>query len=411
MHTTGDARQVTLGQKTEPAVDPATERMPTQMSLAPDRTARQQVAIGNRYEGANVIKHDGWYYLFASATNCCNGPLTGYSVFAGRSRSALGPFKDREGNSLMAGRVGGTPVIAMNGNRWVGTGHSSAFQDRGGQWWMAYHAVDRNDPYFANRPGFTKRPPLLDPLDWVHGWPTVRAGRWASDTRMPAPAAQPGQRTSYRPRLVRPDRTGRQLKEFSDDFDGTALDDRWSWVRPPEAGTYGVQDGRFRFDTQSADLYVDNNTASVLTEKAPRGDYVAQTKVRLDVPPEGCCYNFVQAGLVVYGSDDSFIKLAHASIWETRQTEFATEVPTAPASYPRYGNTVVGPPADETWLRVVKRSDHYTAYTSQDGRRWVRGGTWVNDTIGADPQLGLVSMGGSGFTAHFDNVKVWSLRR
>ncbi len=67
--------------------------------------------------------------------------------------------------------------------------------------------------------------------------------------------------------------------------------------------------------------------------------------MRLDVPAEGCCFNYVQAGLVVYGGDDSFIKLVHASIWETRQTEFAKEVP-AGTEPSRYGNSVVGPPAD-----------------------------------------------------------------
>lgn len=413
MTTTGEPTQVAQGQQTEPAVDPATQRMPTQMSF--DRntvtdSARTQIAIGNRYEGTNVVQHGGWYYLFASATNCCNGPLTGYSVFAGRSRSPLGPFVDREGNSLLAGRVGGTPVLSMNGNRWVGTGHSSAFRDDGGQWWMAYHAVDRDDPYFANRPGFTKRPALLDPLDWVDGWPTVRAGRGASDVRMPAPAAQPGERTTYRPRPVAPQRPGRRLDRYSDSFSGSSLDPRWSWVRPPDPSTYGVEGGRFRFDTQAGDLYVDSNTASVLTEQAPRGDYVVQAKVNLDLPAEGCCHNYVQAGLVVYGSDDAFLKLAHVSIWETRQTEWATEVPTAPASYPRYGNTVVGPPGDDTWLRIVKHGDHFTAYTSQDGRRWVRGGVWVNDTVGARPRIGLVSMGGTGFHARFDDVRVWTLR-
>ncbi len=297
----------------------------------------------------------------------------------------------------------------MNGNRWVGTGHGSAFRDFDGQWWMVYHAVDKTDPYFADRPGFTKRPALLDPVDWVRGWPTVRAGRWASDQRMPAPAAQPGQRTAYRPSPVRPDRLGKRLSRFSDDFSGGTLDPAWSWVRQPDPATYAVEGGRLRFDTQPADLYVDSNTASVLTRRAPRGDYVVEAKVDLDVPPEGCCFNYVQAGLVVYGYDDAFVKLVHASIWETRQTEFATEVPSAPASYPRYGNTVVGPPGDDTWLRIVRRGDRFTAYTSQDGRRFVRGGTWVND-LDDDARIGLVSMGGSGFTGRFDHVRTWSLR-
>jgi arabinan endo-1,5-alpha-L-arabinosidase len=411
MTTTGAARQITIGQKTKPAVDPATERMPTQMSF--DRntaaeSARTRVAIGNRYEGANVVRHDDWYYLFVSATNCCNGPLTGYSVFAGRSRDPLGPFVDREGNSLMAGRVGGTPVISMNGNRWVGTGHSSAFRDFGGKWWLAYHAVDRTDPYFAGQPGFTKRPALLDPVDWVGGWPMVRSGRWASDQKISAPAAQPGQRTRYRPNPVQPLAVGPRLDAYSDEFRGTALKSRWTWVREPSAASYAVSDGRFRFDTQSGDLFVDSNTASVLTERAPDGDFMVQTVVLLDVPPKGCCHNFVQAGLVVYGSDDSFVKLAHASIWETRQTEWATEVPTAPESSPRYGNSVVGPPADQTWLRIVKRGDRYRAYTSQDGEHWVRGGVW-NNHVGDQPRIGLVSMGGEGFTARFAHVRVHRL--
>jgi arabinan endo-1,5-alpha-L-arabinosidase len=384
------------------------------------------VTIPNRYEGSNVVKHGGWYYFMGSATNCCNGPLTGYSVFAGRSRSPLGPFVDREGNSLLAGRVGGTPVISMNGNRWVGTGHNSTFRDFDGQWWTAYHAVNRFDPFFENEGTFTKRPVLLDPVTWRHGWPSVRAGRWASTGRMPAPAAQPGEQSTYRPRAVRPQRRGEALPQFSDSFNRTRLGKRWSWVREPDASTYGVEGGAFRFDVQRADLFVDSNTASVLTRPAPDGDFVVQTKVALDVPAEGCCFNFAQAGLVLYGSDDAFIKLTNTSIWETRQTEFAKEVPTGPVmpngQELRYGNTVVGPPGDETWLRIVKETraggarTEFTGYTSQDGRHWVRGGTWVHNRLGNDLRIGLVSMGSeptlvNDFTARFDDVRVWTLRR
>ena len=415
----GPATRVARGQETEPDVDPVELRRPTQLALSGRSRAlppAQQVAIGNRYEGANVVKRGGWYYLFASASNCCNGPLTGYSVFAGRARTPFGPFRDREGRSLVAARVGGTPVVSMNGNRWVGTGHNSVFRDRSGKWWTVYHAVDQQDPDFATEPGFTKRPALLDPLDWVDGWPSVRSGRWASDVRMSAPAGRYGQRTSYRAKLVAGQRRGTRLPRFSDRFSGTALGDRWSWVREPEAGTYAVQGGRLTMATQATDLFEDENTASVLTEPAPQRDYVVQVKVGLDVPAAGCCQNFVQAGLVVYGSDDSFVKLVHASLWETRQTEFAKEVPTRRGpELARYGNTVVGPPADDTWLRIVRRSPGarqvFTAYTSQDGKRWVRGGTWTHGRLGTDVRIGLVAMGGAGYTAAFDDVRVWLLRR
>ncbi|HEX8437655.1 hypothetical protein [Archangium sp.] len=45
-----------------------------------------EVTMPNRYEGASIIKHGDYYYLLGSATHCCNGPISGYSVFAGRSQ-------------------------------------------------------------------------------------------------------------------------------------------------------------------------------------------------------------------------------------------------------------------------------------------------------------------------------------
>lgn len=378
--------------------------------LISDPVTQVNIAIANRYEGTEIVKHDGYWYLFASATNCCNGPLTGYSVFVGRSQNLLGPYKDRDGASLMAGRVGGTPVLSMNGNRWVGLGHNSVFQDFSGQWWTVYHAADRNDPFFTGTNNFTKRPVLLDALDWVDGWPTVRGGFWASDTSQHSPAAQPGTKTNYQPKFSPIDQPDTLIASLSDEFNG-ALGAQWSWVRNPSGG-YSVSAETFNFDTQPADLFVDNNSASVLTEPAPRGNYMVEAKVKLNLPSEGCCFNFVQAGLLVYGGDDNYLKLVHVSIWETRQNEFAKELAPVPAGYPRYGNTVVSSPGEWTYLRIVKRNhggeEHYTSYISLDGLNWTRGGTWTHQ-LGSNAQIGLVSMGGSGFTANFDYVHVYTL--
>ncbi len=209
--------------------------------LATDQARQTRITIDNRYEGSEVVQKDGYFYLFVSATDCCRGPLTGYSLFAGRSRSPLGPYLDREGVSLLEPRVGGSVVLSMNGNRWVGTGHNTVLKDFAGQWWTLYHAVDRTDPYFAGATGFTKRPLLLDPLDWQGGWPTVRGGYWASDSKQPGPAAQPGERSKYKAKPFRDVRLGKLIDR--DEFGGTTLDGRWSWVRQPDADQYKVAGG------------------------------------------------------------------------------------------------------------------------------------------------------------------------
>ncbi|SBT39915.1 family 43 glycosylhydrolase [Micromonospora auratinigra] len=145
------------------------------------------VAIDNKFEGSYVLRHDGWYWLFASTANCCAGPATGYSVQVGRARSPRGPFVDREGQRLDVSRAGGTPVLTQNGNRWIGTGHNAVLTDLSGQDWIAYHAIDRADPYLDEPFGVNERPMLLDRLDWVDGWPTVNGGAGPSDGPRPAP--------------------------------------------------------------------------------------------------------------------------------------------------------------------------------------------------------------------------------
>lgn len=391
------------------------------------------IAIGNRYEAANVVQKDGAYYLFASASNCCNGPLTGYQVFAGRSQSPLGPFTDREGVSMLDASVGGTPVITLNGNRWVGTGHNSVFQDAGGNWYTAYHGIDASDPYFAGATGYTKRPMLLDRITWNDGWPEVRQGLGASDSPQLAPLARaPADVTSTNTKrriyevfldgldpnayLLALDRL--QVSKLSplaaatDEFAGTALAPRWSWVRPPPAADAALDGGVLRFATQAADLFGGSNDASVLTQAAPAGNYLVEAKVDLDVPEEGCCFNYVQAGLVIYGSDDSYVKLTQASIWETRQVEFAKEVAAPPPGFPAYGSGVGGPPARTTWLRIAKvvqgGQERYVSYSSRDGVTFTRGAVWSHE-LGASAKIGLVAFGGTGFTARFDHVRVYAL--
>ncbi|WP_420370411.1 family 43 glycosylhydrolase [Curtobacterium sp. L1-20] len=377
-------------------------------------SSERQIAIDNRYEGTYLMRHDGWWYFMGSATNCCNGALTGYGVFVARSRSPLGPFTDQDGVAITSTRVGGTPVLAQNGDRWVGTGHNTVVTDLAGQDWIVYHAVDRHDPYYAGQSTYTKRPVLIDPLDWVRGWPVVRGGAGPSDTVQPGPVAQPGQRATYRPRAAPVDVPGRLIRAASTSFDGSALPPALQWTREPDPSTWTVGGGAFRWRTQDADIHPPATPlASVLSEPAPRGDWVLETTVAVDTPATGDGLNYVQGGLIVYGSDSDYVRLTSNSIFDTRQTEFGKQVSGQPAGAPTYGNTVVGPVGDRTTLRIVHRvvggEDRYTAYTSVDGRHFVRGGTWTAD-LGDAPRVGLISLGGAGFTSTFDDLRVSTVR-
>jgi arabinan endo-1,5-alpha-L-arabinosidase len=367
-----------------------------------------KVATDNRFEGGYVIRRGGWWYLFASSGDCCAGPTTGYSVFAGRSRSVRGPFTDREGVPLTASRTGGSIVLTPNGNRWVGTGHNAVVQDLAGQDWIVYHAIDRSRPYLDEPYGINRRPMLIDRLDWVDGWPVVRGGKGASEGRQRAPfTGLPGVPAGAAPRPEH--RTGawpgRLDASRSDEFDGEESRPEWKWVRDP-AGR--VEKGQYVWPTQDADLHKDDNTASVMLQDAPKGDWTVETKLTIDLGEESE-RNFQQGGLVAYVDDDRYLRLSHAAIWNTRQTEYGKEQPYEGDI--AYGSTTVGPPAGTTWLRLRQTTDRRSgekrvqASTSRDGREWITGGTWTLPA-GSDVRIGLVSMGGEGATSQFDYFRV-----
>jgi hypothetical protein len=214
-----------------------------------------RVAVDNKYEGAYVVRRDGYWYLFASSANCCAGPTTGYSVHVGRSESLEGPYLDREGVPLDQSRAGGTPVLAPNGNAWVGTGHNAVVTDLAGQDWIVYHAIDRADPYLDGTDGINERPMLIDRLDWVDGWPLVRGGAGASDDKQVGPVS-----------------AGRAVTGFADGLRGPFRGDAWRAVPDdPQGGPHAVS----------------RRSGALVSARAPKGDVRVEADVRLDAGAAG----------------------------------------------------------------------------------------------------------------------------
>ncbi|MFD7713919.1 family 43 glycosylhydrolase [Streptomyces sp. NPDC059786] len=159
-----------------------------------DRTriegAVTEIAQGRRAEGGFVVRRGGYYYLFYSDAGCCDGAYSGYQVKVGRATSPTGPFTDDQGVDLMDGTSKGSIVVG-GGNGWVGPGHNAIQTDLSGQDWLVYHGISSDDPDLKPASGGTlklsKRPMLIDRLDWIDGWPVLRAGAGPSTGAQTAP--------------------------------------------------------------------------------------------------------------------------------------------------------------------------------------------------------------------------------
>lgn len=385
--------------------------------LTSDPTSEQQIAIDNYFEGGNFFYHDGYYYFFASVSTCCDGPLSGYSVRVGRAATPLGPFLDKNGVSMNTFAPGGTVAIAPNGNRWIGPGGNVIFTDDAGQDYMLYHAVDLLAPYFDGFPGATRRPALIDHLQWVDGWPEVRGGAWASATAQPAPAAQPWEYNDTQNLEPVPNAVpGAEIRALSDEFNSNKLSPQWHFIHPNADNSYVLTGSAYEVQTQGPDENSDPQQVSILGEPVPTtGDWMVETKVTTSVPfNNSCCYNFAHGALFIYLNDLNSIKLDIFPDYDTRQTEFGKQVGPVPTNYPTYDHQNAGTAAETTWLRIVCRhhgdqGELYTSYSSTDGENWTKGGTWQHQ-LGSSAQIGISAENTAGFTMDFDYVRVYRLR-
>lgn len=101
-------------------------------------TLKKQVC-GKAFEGTNIYKKNGYYYLFASINNCCDGERSRYKVVVGRSQDLLGPYLDKSGKDMINNAW--ELVLEGDGQKFFGPGHNSIIvQDDAGTDWMIYHS-------------------------------------------------------------------------------------------------------------------------------------------------------------------------------------------------------------------------------------------------------------------------------
>jgi arabinan endo-1,5-alpha-L-arabinosidase len=111
-------------------------------------------------EGAGIVYHGGYYYLFVAVDTCCRGISSTYHIQVGRSADITGPYTDASGTAMLSG--GGMEVQGTDAGM-IGPGSPFVFTH--GQEWLVYHyydAFDSGDAWLQIRP-----------LVWVEGWPVT----------------------------------------------------------------------------------------------------------------------------------------------------------------------------------------------------------------------------------------------
>ncbi len=131
------------------------------------------------------MQREGYYYLFLSAGTCCEGEWSTYTLYVGRSENLTGPYTDAEGQSLIEN--GGHLVLERN-ETWAGPGHNTVVTDDAGVDWLIYHAIPIDDPFLSNTA--TRRPGLIDRIEWEDGWPVVNGGAGPSTAEQVAPVVR-----------------------------------------------------------------------------------------------------------------------------------------------------------------------------------------------------------------------------
>jgi arabinan endo-1,5-alpha-L-arabinosidase len=145
-------------------IDPSTGMLlasnPTRYELATRPTVPH-----DPIEGASLVHHGEYYYLFVSVDYCCEAKVADddYKQAVGRSLSPHGPFVDQAGTEMLGG--GGT-VLLRGDTNWNAPGGGTAYIDgENGESLIVFHAQNLNQhatPY-----------QWVKALHWVNDWPAI----------------------------------------------------------------------------------------------------------------------------------------------------------------------------------------------------------------------------------------------
>lgn len=259
-------------------------------------------------ESPKLNYKDGYYYL-TSAEGGTAGPATSHMVVSARSKSAKGPWENSPYNPI---------VHTYSANeQWWSKGHGTLVDDVEGNWWIVYHAYEK-DKYTIGRQT------LIDPIKWTKdGWFQL------DETRKPL-------KSNSAPSVMK----------LSDNFSSQKLGFQWTtW------GKFNPQDVLFTDNS----LYLKGKGTSpkdgrLLLIIVPDNNYEMQVEIHPEDNSKG--------GLVLFYNDKVFAGIVSDGEYFTIYRN-ADDTESLPNKFGKH-----------FFLKISNRQDICTIQISKDGKLW-----------------------------------------
>jgi beta-glucosidase len=190
-----------------------------------------------------------------------------------------------------------------------------------------------------------------------------------------------------------------------DEFDGAALDPKWTVVRPNPANL-AVGGGSLTITPQAGDLVTTTNTAANMVLQPALGNWTMTTKLTFSARPSAATQ---QGGLIAYQDDDNYLKFdleatsasniqLRTSLEDSRQSNPAVSSSPIPVNQTLNTTPMNGVlPADNTiWLRMEKDGHAYRTSYSLDGETWVP--VWSTGATLRNLRVGPIAVSGAAAT-------------
>ena len=259
---------------------------------------------------------NGYFYL-TTAEGGTAGPATSHMVVSARASSPYGPFENSPYNPIVHTK--------SRNERWWSQGHGTLVDDISGQWWIMYHAYEKEFLTLG-------RQTLLLPIEWTDdNWFRVPQGVYSADY-LPFPSGQ----------------TFEGDTGLSDDFSNEKLGLQWQFFKQYEPERISVGNSKLKLKAKGASF----EESSPLLVNACDRRYETTVEYHID---EG-----VTAGLTLFYDESANVRI---SVDKNQFVVFNQK-----SAKNRVRNQI----GNHGFLRIINDNNEVSFYYGVDGKEWFK---------------------------------------